>query len=133
MKSSDKERLRWELQRERFQIEDPFPPKTRLRQERPLGKILAELVTKEIKTPEQLPTELIERWPLIAGHQLAQHIRPAHLQEGILYLYADHPGWLNEARRLPQGHLLKKIATVPGAPNITDLRFQLDPDMRPGK
>ena len=129
MKLTNSEKLKWELTRERLHIEDRFPPPER-RSERQIGEILAGILQKDQSETETLPGILIERWPMVAGEQLAKHSTPAHLKNGILYLYADHPGWLTELRRVPKGQLLKKIASIPDIPKIKDLRFQLDPSIR---
>jgi len=129
MKPTNPQQLKWELTRERLHIEDRFPPPER-RSERKIGEILAGILQKDQSERELLPGILVERWPMVAGKQLAKHSSPAHLKKGILYLYADHPGWLAELRRLPKGQLLKKIASIPDIPEIKDLRFQLDPSIR---
>jgi predicted nucleic acid-binding Zn ribbon protein len=129
MKPMDQKQLKWELTRERLHIEDRFPPPER-RTERHIGEILTGILQDNPAEVATLPALLAERWPVVAGEQLAQHSAPAHLKNGILYLYADHPGWLAELRRLPKARLLKKIASIPGVPEVTDLRFQLDPAIR---
>jgi len=129
MKPTNLKLLKWELTRERLHIEDRFPPPER-RSERKIGDILAGILQKDQAEAEMLPGILVERWPMVAGEQLAKHSTPAHLKNGILYLYADHPGWLTELKRLPKGYLLKKIASIPDIPEIKDLRFQLDPAIR---
>ncbi|MDK2857744.1 MAG: hypothetical protein PWQ29_1272 [Verrucomicrobiota bacterium] len=129
MKPSDTQRLKWQLIRERFQIAESEPPRSR-RPERRIGDILADLLNKNKTEFIELPDTLVERWPMIAGSQIAQHTHPAYLKRGLLYVHADHPGWLAEVRRLPKIHLLKKIAAIPNLPEIKDIRFQLDPAIR---
>lgn len=122
--------LRWELERERFRIPDPAPPPER-RPEKPIGEILSSMLTPP--DPDEavhLPDIVSERWPLITGGQLAQHTRPAYLKSGILYIYADHPGWLAEMRRIPKIPLIRKLSILPGLPVIKDIRFQLDPSIQ---
>lgn len=77
-----------------------------------------------------VPDILIARWAVIAGKQIAQHTYPAYLRGAQLYIYADHAGWLTEVRRLSTKSLLKKISSIPGAPEIKQIRFQLDPSIR---
>jgi hypothetical protein len=129
MKQTSDQQLKWELARERFRIEDRFPPPER-HPEKCINDILAGILKKNEPADEDLPKAITERWPVIAGVQLAQHVRPAHLRNGILYLHADHPGWLAEVRRVPRIHLLKKLGSIPGLPEIKDIRFQLDPSIR---
>ena len=126
MKQTPDQQLKWELARERFHLEDPFPPPER-RPEKPISEILNKILRKDETEELVLPEILAERWPVIAGEQLAKHVHPSHLRKEILYLYADHPGWLAESKRLPKAQLLKKITSIKDMPNVKDLRFQLDP------
>lgn len=132
MKQPNDQSLRWEIDRERFRIEDRFPPPER-HPERRIGDILAGILPNNETRPAVLPKAITERWPVIAGEQLASHVHPSHLENGVLYLQADHPGWLAELRRLPKAGLLKKISTIPDVPKIKDIRFQLDPSIRTGR
>jgi predicted nucleic acid-binding Zn ribbon protein len=131
MKPDNSQRLRWELTRERFGIEDRYPPPER-RQEKHIRDILSGILKAEKNEAEEmaLPEILASHWPVIAGEQLSKHVRPSHLKSGFLYLQADHPGWLAELRRLPKTRLLKKITSLPGIPKIKDIRYQLDPAIR---
>jgi predicted nucleic acid-binding Zn ribbon protein len=129
MKPQNLNLLKWQLTRERLRIEDRYPPPEK-RPERQISNILDEILRKDEVKVAILPHLLIERWPIIAGEQLAKHVTPSHLQNGILYLYADHPGWLAECRRLPKANVLKKISTIPDIPDIKDIRFQLDPSIQ---
>jgi len=128
VKSKKNRQEEWQLARERFQIPNRFPPRPR-RPERKIGAILAELQgEKPDFTP--LPAMLETRWAIIAGEQISQHTHPAILRGTQLIVYADHPGWLSEIRRIPTRQLLKKIAAIPEAPEIKKIRFQLDPSIR---
>jgi len=121
----------WQLTRERFKIPDRFPPAP-LREEKEIKTILSQLLKTE--PPEKvLPNALAERWKIITGEQLGQHCAPVSLKNRVLYIHVDHPGWLSEIRRLPKDHLLKKISSIPDLPEITDLRFILDPAIRTWK
>ncbi|MFA7257335.1 MAG: DUF721 domain-containing protein [Kiritimatiellales bacterium] len=131
MKQPNNRQLKWELARERFGIENRFPPPEK-RPEKHIRDILDGILKIEKDDTEavSLPEIIVNRWPVIAGEQLVKHVRPAYVKKGILYLYADHPGWLAESRRLPKAPLLKKFAAVSGVPKIKDIRFQLDPAIR---
>ena len=134
MKKPNNNQLKWELIRERFHIEDHFPPPER-HPEKCIGDILAGILKIEKNEPEValMPEAITERWALIVGEQLAKHIRPSHIKNEYLYLYADHPGWLAELRRLPKAHLLKKIKSISEFQEIKDIRFQIDPAIRTRK
>ncbi len=118
----------WQLARERFRISNRFPPRPK-RPERKIGAILAEIQGEKSEV-NVLPEVLKDRWVVVAGEQIAQHTHPAILRGTQLVVFADHPGWLSEIRRLPTQHLLKKIASIPKAPEIKEIRFQLDPSIR---
>lgn len=121
--------LKWELDRERFRIPDAFPPPEK-HPEKSIGDILGDILRKNEEEAEPFPNILAERWPLVVGEQLSKHTRPSHLRAGMLYVHADHPGWLTELRRLPKLPLLKKLSAIPKIPEIKDIRFQLDPTIR---
>lgn len=124
------QKLRWQLDKERFRIEEYFPPSDQPEGKK-IGDILSGIFQKEETASSAVPSALSDRWPLIAGEQLAQHTQPVFLKTGILYVHADHPGWLAELRRMPKTHLLKRISAIPNVPEITDIRFQLDSAIRP--
>ena len=128
MNQNNGKRTEWQLMRERFQITDRFPP-CRHREERNINAILSGIIQEEPE-PEVLPKTIETHWNIIAGDQIAQHTHPSYLRNGILYIYADHPGWLAEIRRLPKNYLLKKIASVSPSQEISEIRFQLDPTIR---
>lgn len=121
--------LKWERDCDRFRITDRFPPKP-TRPEKKISDILS-TVLKSRPVEKGLPELITDRWPLVVGQQLAKHTKPSHLREKILYVYADHPGWLTELRRLPKNHILKKLSKIPDAPPILDIRFLLDPAIKP--
>lgn len=131
MKQNNRNKRHWQLTRERFHIAEYRPPSS-VRDERKIGTILSDILQDE-PPAQKLPEALTERWGLITGEQIAKHTAPASLRNGLLYVYADHPGWLSEIRRLPKKHLLKKAMSIPGIPEIKDIRFQLDPSIRTWK
>ena len=122
---NSEEKIKWQLTRERFKIEEKNPPDS-FRPERHIKEIIEDLLHRTPGTPKA-PDSLAERWPFIAGEQIAQHTRPAFLKKDILYVYADHPGWLAEIKRISKAVFIKKISSVRGLPPIRDIRFQLDP------
>lgn len=128
MAHQNKNKAHWQLTRQRFHIADYRPPVTH-REEKTIGTIISGILQTE-PVEEELPRVLLERWAIITGGQIAKHTQPDRIWNGILYVHADHPGWLSEIRRLPKAHLLKKIAAVPEAPEIKDIRFVLDPSLR---
>lgn len=129
MKPAEEKRLRWERERERFRIEDPFPPRE-LREEKSIQAILSSVLKTEEPAAAPVPPVLLDHWAMVAGEQIARHTRPAVLHNSLLYVHVDHPGWLAEVRRLPKNHFLKKIASIPDAPEVKEIRFQLAEELR---
>jgi predicted nucleic acid-binding Zn ribbon protein len=119
----------WQLKKERFQLNTSIPHPRADREERFLGDILKGLKGDEVRTA-QLPAVLCDRWALIVGEQIAKHTQPIQLHGSRLTVTTDHPGWLAQVKRLPKSHLIKKIATLPNAPIVTDVRFILEPNLR---
>ena len=118
----------WELTRARFHISDRFPPRP-LRKEKGIETILSDIMEEQQADPE-IPAELMERWHLIAGIQIAKHTELSVIKNGTLIVFVDHPGWLTEVRRFPQARLLKKITAINGLPPIQKIRFQLNPSAK---
>lgn len=54
--------------------------------------------------------DFFESWKYLVGEQLAAHSRVADVQNGILYIEADHPGWI-QLLQMRQAAILKGIAT----------------------
>lgn len=128
MANQKKDPSHWLLTRQRFHIADPRPH-TPPRDAREIETILSDILQME-PLAEKRPKAIEERWPLIVGQQIAKHTTPSGLRNGVLTVDADHPGWLTEIRRLPKEQLLKKILSIQGIQDITDLRFRLDPAIR---
>lgn len=116
------------LTRQRFHIIDPHPPANH-RKEREMGSILSDILKQE-KPVAPIPEQMGEYWQIAAGQQIATHTDPEAINDGILLVNVDHPGWLAEVRRLPKQRLLKKLNAVTTLPEIRDIRFRLDPSLR---
>ena len=128
MSSSQKRNSDWLLTRQRFHIIDPFPPPPQ-RKEREIRSILGEILDQE-RPDESITEEMIQTWALAVGKQLAKHTTPETIQQKILTVNVDHPGWLTEVRRLPRQRILKKLEAAPAVPPLRDIRFRLDPSLR---
>lgn len=71
---------------------------------------------------------LADEWPSLVGPQLAQHARPGRYDRKTLYIFVDHPTWLNELSRYGQKEILAKLQARYGAERIRQVRLQLDPE-----
>jgi predicted nucleic acid-binding Zn ribbon protein len=67
---------------------------------------------------------LRKAWPEIAGAQIAKHSHPASLQNFVLHVDVDHPGWLPELERLKR-ILLQKLQSTYRELRIRQLHFSL--------
>jgi len=106
---------RWDLDRVRYHLEKPPAPS---RDIRPIGDVLKDVVAGlEEPQDENIPL-LREAWTEIAGAQIAKHSRPESLQNFVLRVDVDHPGWLPELERLKKV-LLQKLQS-----NYRDLRIR---------
>lgn len=63
------------------------------------------------------------RWESLVGEQIAAHVRPRSLRDGVLVVLADHPGWATQLRFL-EGDLLSALSGVlgPGAVTAIEVR-----------
>ena len=66
-------------------------------------------------------------WPAIAGAHLAAHAQPVALRDGELILEVDDPVWASQLRWL-EAELRQRLDAVPGAPEITRIRYRVRPD-----
>lgn len=128
MTNRQKEKAEWMLTRQRFHIADPFPPK-KTRKAREIGDILADILEQE-RPDDSMTEEIRESWRLAVGQQIATHTVPETIQNGILTVDVDHPGWLTQVRRLPKQRILKKLEASTAVPPLRDIRFRLDPSLR---
>ncbi len=73
---------------------------------------------------------LFKGWKAIAGEALSEHARLVDVQNGVLLVEVDHPGWLQmlQLRTTPLLEAARK--TVPLA-SVTGLRVRVGPG-RPG-
>jgi hypothetical protein len=132
MKNERYNSAEWQLMRERLHISDLTPPIPR-KKEAVLADILPTVLGGERPDSEPPPPELLKHWDVVVGGPIAKHTKPTNIKNKILYVYSDHPGWLNELRRHSKEYYLKKLSAVPELPEIRDIRFLLDPNIKDKK
>lgn len=119
---------RWELERERYQLPAHLPPPTQ-GNAKAAGELAAELLEK-IGLKEKLwEQQLLDGWVEIVGDAVARRARPGQVFRGVLTIYVSNAVWLNELSRYGKPEMLAKLQSKFGAKQITDLRFQPDPDL----
>ena len=65
-----------------------------------------------------------ERWKTIAGFSGAKHTRPAALRKGVLTVFVDTSGWLQEMS-MRKRKLLKQLKSVFGKDKISGIHFKI--------
>jgi len=123
---SNQELIRWQVERERFQIDASLPP-----------------APFQVFTPEQLVPKILKKaglsnvarehtlvaeWESLVGNSVARHTRPGKLERCILYVYVSNSAWLVELRNLGEAALLKNVQQRMGRGAVKGIRLQLDPD-----
>jgi predicted nucleic acid-binding Zn ribbon protein len=112
---------RWELDRVRYHLDKPPAPDRKIRG---LGDILKDVVDG-LEQPVQENVRLLrEAWPDLVGSQIAKHSEPGFIQDCVLNIFVNHPGWLNELERIKRP-LLQKLKAKYRSMNIHQLRFSL--------
>ncbi|MBU0679319.1 MAG: DUF721 domain-containing protein [Verrucomicrobia bacterium] len=118
---------RWELERERHQIDDerpPPPPEKTASVADHIPGFLQKLGLED-RMWEQV---MLEEWFNLVGPQVARHARPGRVNRKVLHIYVTNSTWLNELARYMKDELLANIQKRFGKERITDIRFQLDPE-----
>jgi predicted nucleic acid-binding Zn ribbon protein len=112
---------RWNVDRIRFHLDKPPAPR---RDIRPIGDVLQDVVAGLEQPQDENILILREAWPEIAGAQIAKHSLPVNLQNFVLHVEVDHPGWLPELERLKRV-LLQKLQSSYRELRIRQLHFSL--------
>jgi predicted nucleic acid-binding Zn ribbon protein len=120
-------RGRWQVERERCQIEDPVP-RPPAGEARPIAPIVSGLLAKfGIAQPEWLGA-LQEGWAQIVGPAVAAHTRPGRLDRRRLIVFVDNSVWLGELMRYGRRQMLANLQKQLGPGRIDSVTLQLDPD-----
>lgn len=119
------EKDRWQIERERFQLTDPRPPRAYrvFTPEQVLPKLM-----KQVGLEQPLwERTLIHEWPDLVGEDVAAHTRPGRLERKTLYVYVKNSVWLYQLRGPNEKAMLERIQARLGRERITGLRLALDP------
>ncbi len=76
-----------------------------------------------IKEPKGGKT-IISSWIEIAGKELSEHTRIKDIRKDIIYVEADHPGWL-QILELKKRSIIGNINNMFPDREITDIRISL--------
>lgn len=114
-------RDRWELDRVRYQLDQPPAP---ARDIMALKDLLGQVADGLDQPLQESIRTLKKEWASIVGEPIAMQSEPAFIREGILYIFVQQAGWLSELSRM-RGPLLRKIEGTYSEMNIRKLHFEL--------
>ena len=88
----------------------------------PLGDLLDQVRRRRGWQRRLHGARVHERWPAIAGQQLARHVEPVRLDGGVLVLRAESSAWATQVRYL-SSMLVVKANEVLGEGSVTAVRL----------
>lgn len=92
---------------------------------------VSDLLTKIIKPEAYADAEgwirLFSSWAELTGDVLAAHSRPLDVRNGVFYIEAEHPGWI-QLLQMQQNNILKKVKKKFPELKIRAIAFRLEKD-----
>ena len=73
---------------------------------------------------------LFARWRAIVGDDVAAHVEPTSLRDGVLRVRADSPAWATEIGYLAD-EIAGRVNAEIGRPVVTELRVSAGPKLEP--
>jgi len=89
-----------------------------------VGDLLREYLREKGWASQNPYAALFEQWPRIAGDALAKHCRLTDVDEGVLRVEVDHPGWL-QMLQLRRVSLLEAARKAAPEARIDGMRIHL--------
>ncbi len=89
-----------------------------------IGDILAEYLRGRGWSRQDPCSKVFLEWKAIVGEPLSAHTDPGEMADGVLYIEADHPGWLQMVS-LKKEYLLERIRETAPEAKITEIRARL--------
>lgn len=86
-----------------------------------LGASVRRLLAERGWEVETAVASVTERWPEIAGADLAEHCRPEKFEDGVLTLVAESTTWASQVRLL-RGTLQGRLDEVVGRGTVTSIK-----------
>ena len=65
-----------------------------------------------------------ERWKALVGVSAARHTRPASLRKGVLTVFVDSSGWMQEVN-MRKRKILKQLKSAFGKDRISGIHFKM--------
>jgi hypothetical protein len=120
---------RWQVERERFRIENHRPSEG-IADPLRISDAMAGVMKKLGLEDTHWLTVLEDEWRKIAGEAVAKHTRPGRMEKKRLTVFVDSSVWLNELLRYGRRQMLLNLQNRFGKGKITSVSLVLDPDDR---
>lgn len=126
-KSGKKGRGRWQVERERHQLEQQKPYMS-FKDASPIDEAM-QRVMKRIGIADQHWLEALSaEWGTLVGEAVARHTRPGRFQKKNLTVFVDSSVWLNELSRYGRKEMLAKLQERFGEGKVRSISLKLDPE-----
>ncbi len=100
-------------------MEDFYPRK--------VSDLLSRIIKPEAYADAEGWIALFGSWAELAGDVLAAHSRPLDVRNGVFYIEAEHPGWI-QLLQMQQNNILKKVKKKFPELKIRAIAFRLEKD-----
>jgi predicted nucleic acid-binding Zn ribbon protein len=90
----------------------------------PIGDILKTVFAKIESEKTFTREDIEEQWKAVVGAPAAKHTRPASLRKGVLTVFVDSSGWMQEMT-LQKRKTLKQLKRTFGKDRISGIHFRI--------
>jgi len=94
---------------------------------RKASDLLGSLLSPKVAEKAELWSSFFGFWSRAAGENLAAHSRPVDVRNGIVFIEADHPGWI-QLLQIDQDRILETIRRSFPALGISGIAFRMAKD-----
>ncbi len=89
-----------------------------------IGDLLAEYLRSRGWQGEDPCAKIFLDWSATVGEKFCEHTKPVELTDGVLFIEADHPGWLQMVS-LEKASLLEAIRKAAPRANVMEIKARL--------
>ena len=94
---------------------------------RKASDLLGSLLSPKVAEKAEFWSSFFGFWSRAAGENLAAHSRPVDVRNGIVFIEADHPGWI-QLLQIDQDRILETIRRSFPALGISGIAFRMAKD-----
>lgn len=94
---------------------------------RKVSDLLGAILTPDAADTVRTVSAFYGSWEGVAGQRLAAHSRPVDIRNGVVFIEADHPGWI-QMLQMQQDDLLERLRKQGRDLGITGIAFRLAHD-----